>query len=117
DGGGGKGERGGGGGGHEGEGGLKQIEPSQCRELVEHQQQSMPSVSRLELLGQSPSDLIEHKPHQRLGAADVGGRYNEVECGGLLAFDKVSDPPVASAHDLGDDRIAVETEEAHGGRE
>ena len=38
---------------HEGKRGLEEIEPPQRRELVEHQQQAMPSALRLELLGQS----------------------------------------------------------------
>src|SRR5262249_61571385 len=75
----------------------------------------MPPTSGLELFGQSPSDLVEHEPHERLSTTDVGGRHNEVERGGPLAFYEVSDPPVAPARDLGDDRITVEAEKAHGG--
>src|SRR3989442_14335060 len=85
--------------------------------LIEHQQQAVPPIFCLELLGQSPADLVEHKPHQRLGAADVGGRYDKVKRGRAFFVDEFGDPPVAPARDLGDDGIAVEAEEAHGGLE
>ena len=54
-----------------------------------------PAAGRFELLGQAPADLVEHKAHQRLGAADVGRRHDEVERHRPLALDEIADAPVA----------------------
>ena len=70
------------------------------RELVEHQQQPVPPALGVQLLGQAPADLVEDQAHQRLGAADVGGRHDEVERGRPLVLDQVADAPVAPARDL-----------------
>ena len=64
---------------HEGERALEEIEPAERREFVEHQQQAMPSSLRLQLFGQSPADLVEDQAHERLGAADVRRRHDQVE--------------------------------------
>lgn len=61
--------------GHEGQGRLEEIQPSKRWKLVEHHQQLMlAALGRISLqaLGQAAADLVEHKPHQRLGAGDVG---------------------------------------------
>ena len=39
----------------------------------------MPPALRFKLLGQPPADLVEDQADQRLGAADVGRRHDEVE--------------------------------------
>src|SRR5207245_9878834 len=57
---------------HEGERRLKEIKPSQCRELVEREQQSMPAALGLECLGETATDLVEYQPHQLLGRAERG---------------------------------------------
>src|SRR5258707_14063284 len=45
--------------GLEGERRFKEVEPAQCRELVQHQQQLVPALDTLEALGQPPSDLVQ----------------------------------------------------------
>jgi hypothetical protein len=42
---------------------------------------------------------------------------SQVERSRTLGFDQIGDPPVRAFGDLGDDRIAVEPEIGHGGRE
>src|SRR5215217_7228024 len=49
---------------HEGKLALKEVEPPECCKFVEHQKQLLPSSIDVQALGQSPSDLIEHQPHQ-----------------------------------------------------
>ena len=68
----------------------------------------------MQVLGQSPADLVEDQADQRLGAIDVRRRHDEVECGRTLACDDVADPPVAAPRHLGDHGIAIEAEERHG---
>ena len=60
---------------------FEEVEPAQRRKFVEHQQQPMAPVLGVQFLGQTPADLVEHQADQRLGAADVGGRHDEVERG------------------------------------
>ena len=76
--------------GHEGERDLEEVEPAERRELVEHQQQPMPAVLRVQILGQAPADLVEDQADQRLGPADVGGRHDEVERRRPLAVDQIA---------------------------
>jgi len=102
---------------HEGELALEEVEPPKRRELVEHQQQTMPTSFRFELLGQTASDLVEHEAHQRLGARDVRGRHNEIERHRALARNEVVDAPVAATRDPGDHGITIKPEETHRGRE
>ena len=77
----------------------------------------MPPPLALQILGQAAADLVEDQADQRLGAADVGGRHDEVERRRPRSADEVGDAPVAAARHLGDDGIAIEAEEGHGGRQ
>jgi hypothetical protein len=83
--------------GEEGEAGLEEVEAAERRELVEHHQQLVPARARrrVQMLGQPAADLVEHEADQRLGAADVRGRHDQVERDRCLALDQVGDPPVA----------------------
>jgi hypothetical protein len=96
---------------------LKEIEPAEGRELVEHEQQLLTGSFRLEGFGEAPADLVEHEPHQRLGTCDVGRRHDKIERYRYRPIDQVTDAPMASRGDPGDDGVAVEAQEAHGGRE
>ena len=58
---------------------LEEIQSSQRRKLVEHQEQAVMAMSGLEFFGQATADLVEDEPDQRFGAADVGGRHDQVE--------------------------------------
>ena len=87
---------------HERESGLEEVEPSERRKLVQHHQQLVPARTRtllFEPLCQPAPDLVEHQPDERLGAADVGGRDDEVERNGPPRIDQVGDPPVAGRRD------------------
>ena len=98
---------------HEGQGRLEEVQSPQCRELVEHQQQTVAVCLGLEVFGQPASDLVEQQTDQRLGPVDVRRRHDEVERGWSCAADDIGDPPVAAGGDLRHDRIAIEAEEAH----
>ena len=52
---------------HEGQGGLEEIQSTQCRELVQHHQELAPTWL-WQFFGQPTPDLIQDKPHQRLRA-------------------------------------------------
>jgi hypothetical protein len=67
----------------------------------------MPAVLCVQFLRQAAADLIEDQANQRLRPANVGGRDDEIECRRPADFDKIGDPPIASARHLGDDRIAI----------
>src|SRR4051812_48507392 len=101
---------------HEGERRLEEIKPSQRRKLVEHEQQSMPAALGLEFLSETTTDLVEDQSHQRLGAADVGWRYNEIERRRPIVFNEIADAPITAARHLGNNRVAIEAEERHRGR-
>ena len=106
--------------GHEGERAFEEVEPTKRRKLVEHHQKLAllrAAFDSAERFGEAAADLVENKPDQRLGAADVGGRHHEIERDRLLGYDQVGDPPVAGLGGPGDGRIAIKTEEAHRGRE
>src|SRR5579883_1872469 len=77
----------------------------------------MPAALRVQLRGEAATDLIEDEPHKRLGPADVGWRDDEVERHWTLGLDQITDAPVAAPGDGCDNRIAIETEERHGGRQ
>src|SRR3546814_17379543 len=67
--------------GHEGERGFKEVEPAECGELVEHQQQlvlALHAVAAIERFSEAPSDLVEDQTNERLGAADVRRRYHAI---------------------------------------
>ena len=76
----------------------------------------MTPVLGMQVLRQPPADLVEHQADQRLGAADVGGRNDEIERRRAIVGDEIRDAPVAAPRHLGDDGIAIEAEERHGGR-
>ena len=103
--------------GHEGKRRLEEVQPSQRGKLVEHQQQPVSTALEMKILGQSPPDLVQDQSHQRLGSADVRRRHHEIERRWPLVFDEIADAPVAASRDLCDNRIAIKTEERHGGGE
>jgi hypothetical protein len=90
-----------------------QVEPAQCRELVQHQQQLVPAFDTREALGQPPSDLVQDQPHQRLRAADIRGRDDKVEADGMVGLDQVADAPVAARGNQRRNRIPIEPEKRH----
>ena len=102
---------------HEGERALEEIEPSERGKLVEHQEKPMTAGFRLEILGQAAADLVEDQADQRLSAVDVGRRHDEVERRRVPSTHDVANPPIAAARHLGDNGIAIEAEERHGGRQ
>ena len=77
----------------------------------------MPIALGSEFLGQSATDLVEDQANERLGPADVGGRDDEIERHGPRPVDEIGDAPVAAPGNMGDDGIAIEAQERHGGRE
>ena len=104
--------------GHERQRRLEKVEPAQRRELVEHQQQlvaTCDAVAAVERFGQASADLVEDQAHQRLGAADVRRRHDQVQRNGMVGGDQIGDAPVAARGDFGHRRIAVQAEERHGG--
>ena len=54
--------------GHEGERAFEEVEAAESRKLVEHHQHAVPPGLGVQILGQAATDLVEHKPDQRLGA-------------------------------------------------
>ena len=103
--------------GHEGQRALKEIEPTERREFVEHEQDPMAPVLGVKVFGQPSADLVQHQSDQRLGAADVRRRHHEIERRRSILGDQVGDAPVAAPCDLRDDRVAIEAKKRHGGRE
>ena len=95
---------------------LNKLKPAKRWELVEHEQDAVLMALCVQFLRQAPADLVEYQSNKRFRPADVGRRHNEIERHWLIIFDKVSNPPVASARHSRDHRIAVETEKGHGGR-
>ena len=91
------------------------VETTERRKFVKHQQQSVAVRSFVQVFGQAAAQLVENEPDERLGAADVGRRHDEIECDGARRIDEIGDPPVALPRDFRDHRIAVEAEEGHGG--
>ncbi len=103
--------------GHERQSRLEEVQAPERRELVKHQQQLMATcdaVAAVERFGQTPADLVEDQAHQRLRAADVRRRHNEVQRDGMLGRNQVGDAPVATRRDFGHRGVAVQTEEGHG---
>src|SRR6185437_845626 len=103
--------------GHESERALEEVETAERRKLVEHQQQPMPAALRVQFLREAAADLIEDQAHKRLGPADVRWRDDEIERHGTLGLDQITDAPVAAPGDRRDNRISIEAEEGHGGRQ
>lgn len=57
---------------HERQREFEEIEPAERGKLVKHQQNAMTAVLRVEIFrSKPPSDLVEHQPDERLGAANV----------------------------------------------
>lgn len=84
---------------HEGKAGLEEIKATERGKLIEHEQELVPpglAALPFKLLGKTATDLIEHQADERLGAADVRRRHDEIEGTGLLTMDQVGDPPVAA---------------------
>jgi hypothetical protein len=84
---------------HEGQRTLEEVEPTQRRELVEHQQQLVASgnaIRTIERFGQASADLVENQADQGLGAADVRGRHHQVQRHRVIGIDQVGDAPVAA---------------------
>ena len=100
--------------GHESEGRLEEVQPPQSGELVEHHQDAMAPVFGLKVLRQAPADLVQDEPDEGLGPADVAGWDDQIEGDRAFVGDEVGNPPVTAPRDLGDHRVAVEAEEAHG---
>src|SRR3546814_5492495 len=50
---------------HEGERALEEIQPSERRKFVEHQQQAPRSIARPEFFGETAPDLVEDEPDER----------------------------------------------------
>src|SRR3546814_16405339 len=106
--------------GHEGERGFKEVEPAECGELVEHQQQlvlALHAVAAIERFSEAPSDLVEDQTNERLGAADVRRRYHEVQRYRMLRGNQVRDAPVAARREYGHRGVAVQAKETHRGRQ
>src|SRR5712672_2315283 len=91
---------------HEGKLALKKVEAPESCELIKHQKEFLPPLIGIQTLGQSAPDLVEHEPHQGLGASDVGRWHHKVERDGPQSVYEIADAPVTSSSDLGDDGIA-----------
>src|SRR3546814_11464646 len=70
----------------------------------------------VELLGQPPPDLVENEADERLGAADVRWRDDEVERGGLIGFDEIGNATVEARGERGYGRVKIDAQRRHGGR-
>ncbi|MOA00105.1 hypothetical protein D3C78_1194530 [compost metagenome] len=73
--------------GHKSQGRLEEVQPPQRGELVEHQQQLVPTldaVGTIERFGQASADLVKDQADQRFGAADVRRRYHQIQRHGML---------------------------------
>ena len=105
--------------GEEGQRRLEEVEPAERGELVEHQQE--PSARRGAVggqrLGEAASDLIEDQAHEGTRARDVGGWHHHVERDRPLGSHQIGNAPVRPRRVAGDQGIAVEAEQAHGGRD
>src|SRR3546814_6568590 len=67
----------------------------------------------MQMFGQPAADLVEHKTDQRLGAADVGGRHDQIERDRRLALDQIGNAPITARRDGRDGWLPVEAEERH----
>jgi hypothetical protein len=102
---------------HERQRAFEEVQPPKCWKLVEHDQHALAPGIGGQFFGQPATNLVEQQPDQRLGAADVRGRDYEVERCRSLGIDQIGNAPVALPGHLRHDRIAVETQKRHGGRE
>jgi hypothetical protein len=101
---------------HEGERAFEEIEAAQRRKFVEHQEQAPRPRAGIEILGEPPSDLVEDQADERLGAADVAGRHDEIERGRTVPRHQIGNPPFGPARHRRDDGVAIQAEKGHGGR-
>ncbi len=84
---------------HERQRGLEEIQAAERGKLVEHQEQHVATcdaVAAVERFGQTPADLIEGQPLQRLRAADVRRRHDQVKRDRMIGRDQVGDTLVAA---------------------
>src|SRR3546814_2508732 len=69
----------------EGQAGLEEVQPAERGKLVEHQEEPVTlgfcviAAASVQPLCQAPPDLVQDQADQRLGAADVRGRYHQVQ--------------------------------------
>ena len=92
---------------------LEEVEASEGRELIEHQQEFLPPSIGIQALGQPPSNLVEDEAHQGLCTSDVGWRDHQVQRNGLSSIDQVTDAPIAPPRHLGDHGVPIKPQEAH----
>src|SRR3546814_4053905 len=82
--------------------GLEEVQPAERGKLVEHQEEPVTlgfcviAAASVQPLCQAPPDLVQDQADQRLGAADVRGRYHQVQRDRVRGFDEVGDAPVRS---------------------
>ena len=103
---------------HKGERRLKEIQPAECRELIEHQQQfalALDAIGTIKRLGEPAADLVEDQAHEWLGAAYVRRRHHQVQRHRPFSGNQIGDAPVAARRDCGYSGVAVEAQERHGG--
>src|ERR1700689_1450888 len=96
---------------------LEEVQAPERRELIEHQQEFLPAPIGIQALGQPTSDLIEHEAHQRLGAGDIGGWYDQVQGYWLSAINQITNAPIAPSRHLGNHGVSVEPQKTHCGRQ
>ena len=102
---------------------LQEVEPPQRGELVQHQEEPWtglapyPAAARVEGLRKAASQLIEEQPQQRARPCDVRGRGREIETHGPVAPWEILEGEIACLGVLRHDRIPVEVQELHGGRD
>ena len=70
----------------------------------------------VQIFRQTPANLVKDQAHQWFGPADVGGWHDEVKSGRPVAFDEITDAPVAVVRNLRYHRVTVEPQERHGSR-
>ena len=99
---------------HEGQRCLEEVQPPQCRELVQHHQELAPTWL-WQFFGQPTPDLIQDKPHQRLRARHIGGRTGEIERDWLIIIGEICEPPVASRCDIRNHGVTVKRQKAQRG--
>src|SRR3546814_15816298 len=103
-----------------GEARLEEIQSAERWKLVKHHEQLVPgrgigTVLGMQMFGQPAADLVEHKTDQRLGAADVGGRHDQIERDRRLALDQTGNAPITARRD-GRDGWIPRSEERRGGK-
>src|SRR3546814_20399940 len=103
--------------------GLEEVQPAERGKLVEHQEEPVTlgfcviAAASVQPLCQAPPDLVQDQADQRLGAADVRGRYHQVQRDRVRGFDEVGDAPVRAGGYRSNRGSAVQLEEGQGSRE